>query len=161
MPKFGSNLPKLTQSQLSAFELQFGFAKFPAEYRRWVLRHNGGSPSPAHFAWEHPVEGSSIREVSILLGFDTSALDSRGRQPDVITMTLRYRDELPRSAVVIGLVEPEDVLVLHTRGELAGQVFLLLWDRATLGEESTFFVASSFKVFLRSLNRASELTGPA
>ena len=161
MPKFGSALPKLTQSQLTSLESQFGFAKLPPEYRRWILRHNGGAPSPSHFDWEHPIDGNTVREVSTLLGFDTSALVSSNRQPDLITMTLRYRDQLPRSAIVIGFVEPEDVLVLHTRGELAGQVSLLLWDKATRGEDSVFLVASSFRAFLQSLRRAPDLTEPA
>lgn len=159
MPKIASTLPKLRQAQISRLELLFGFDKWPTTYRGWLLRHNGGRPTPAYFDWNHPTEGKLTSEVSRFLGFDPSPLDSEVRPPDLVSVTLRYRGELPKDALAIGFVEPEDVLLLQIGGKQKGLISILLSNETLRQKQTVFAVANSFKDFLNGIRAAPELTG--
>ncbi|MEM0915793.1 MAG: SMI1/KNR4 family protein [Planctomycetota bacterium] len=159
MPKINSSLPKLRSAQVTQLELFFGLKKLPATYRRWILAHNGGSATPAFFDWKHPKKGKRTQELYRLLGFDTSPMDVKSRPLDIVSATLRYRDYLPPSSIVIGMAEPSDVLTIQIGGKSDGQVSLIDWDDAVPGSPKVKFVhpiAKSFRDFLDSLRHHDE-----
>jgi hypothetical protein len=50
--QLASSGPTLNAARLDQAEKELG-VKFPSEYRRFMLRPNGGIPEPGHFVYEH------------------------------------------------------------------------------------------------------------
>jgi hypothetical protein len=148
----------LTQRQLTQFELLCIDDKLPDDYRRFLLKHNGGSPIPDQFQWRRSRENRSA-SLDRLLGVDPGRLDEP-RGLDVVNAILRWRDELPRFSIPIGVVDRDDILLLFTFGPRRGQIWIKDWeqvsptvDKPTDAESAVYFVAGSFTDFLGMLHK--------
>jgi hypothetical protein len=134
----------------------------PADFRAFVLRHNGGDPDPRNFKWFYPAEGEVIAQVENILGLDPRPFDDPRRNVDCISTTLIHRGELPRYAVAVGFVDRDNLLLIFVDGEREGQVWIKVMNEI-LGagapgnpEAGVFFVAESFTKFLSILYRATD-----
>lgn len=156
--KYQFSGPKITRPQLSQMEPCLVSFRLPADYRRFLLAHNGGIPRHVLFDWTHPEHGKQTSTVYDLLPFDPRPLDDINRKADVFRITLLYRDELPRDSVVIGFADRDDPLLLFVDGERGGQVWIKSWDEVwasrenpTPREDAVYFVAPSFRTFIDAL----------
>lgn len=158
--RFRWSSPKLSTRFLSATELYLAPIRLPDEFRRFLLKHNGGAPSLRVFHWEHPENGDHEAHVDDLLGIDPRPLDDRSRRADCVSVTLGRRDVLPRYCIPIGFADRDDVLLLFTSGSREGQVWIKYGEEAKPmpgesdlppAEEALYFVADSFNAFLALL----------
>jgi hypothetical protein len=155
----GGGGAKLDEMQLSVMEDMLCInSKLPDTFRAFLLRQNGGRPSPSAFTWHHPSEGKQSASVDKILGLDARPPDDLSRDTDCIRMTLKLRDELPAWAIVIGNVNRDDWLLTFEDGPREGQVWLKYWDEvpATVDEPANpeagvYRVAESFEAFLQLL----------
>lgn len=123
MAKSGS---KLTSSILLKVESSLGL-KFPHEYVKFMMRNNGGIPTPGYFDWKH---GKRLHRGSWVQAF--CPLQARPSSLDVIWCTtiahspeqIEYTGGLPKEAVVIGYTGPNDDIVMYCDGPRSGQVWI-------------------------------------
>ncbi len=138
-----------TEQDVCAFETSLG-VRLPEDYRRFLLKHNGGRPRPATFRIG-AAEGES--RVHLFLGLhDGPSWASLRRDVE----TLRHR--IPRNTIPIGDDPFGNSLLLVLQGSRRGE--LCFWDHECEGGPSTWDnvtpVAASFTAFLESLKEFEE-----
>ena len=156
---FSGGGPTLTPDQLSVMEdLLCINSQLPAEFRAFLLRQNGGDPSPSSFVWRHPEEGQQAADLQTILGLDPRPTGELRRGVDCIRMTLKLRDELPNWAIVVGIADRDDWLLTFEDGPREGEIWIKYWDEvpATVDEPpnpeaGVYRVAGSFVSFLQLL----------
>ena len=160
---FGQVGAALTEAQLDVLaDLVTVSNPLPPEYRAFLLLHNGGDPEPAYFAWEHPQDGAHESHLDSLLGLDPRSPADPLRGVDALRMTLKFRDELPEWATVVGFADRDDLLLLFEDGPRAGQVWVKYWEEVPAGaddprdrEAGLYRVAGSFTDLLGMLRASS------
>lgn len=152
--------PKITEAQLTRLEACLTSNPLPADLSCFLLAHNGGTPSPAHFDWVHPQHGPRTSQLYNLLGLDPRPMDDPQRDVDMIRITLLFRDDLPRFSVVIGFADRDDLLLTFVCGPRLGEVWIKAWDEVSLLVESpsppescVYRVAESFTAFVSALHQ--------
>jgi cell wall assembly regulator SMI1 len=87
-PEIVGSKPPATEAAIARLEKQLE-GKFPASYRQFLERHNGGQPQPATFV---PVDRTEPTEVinSFL------AVDGDPKIDDMATFLKRYEKRLPK-----------------------------------------------------------------
>jgi hypothetical protein len=156
---FSGGGPTLTAEQLSAMEDVLCMdGQLPPEFRAFLLRQNGGDPSPSYFVWLHPEQGKQVANLEKILGLDPRPIADRARELDCIRMTLKFRDELPTRAIVIANAARDDLLLTFEDGPREGEIWIKYWDEVPLGvdeppnpEAGIYRVAESFVSFLQLL----------
>jgi hypothetical protein len=151
--------PKLTPGRFRAVEDEYSI-ELPEDYRRFMLRTNGGIPEPCYYI-VRTKRAQSAHWVSWL-----AAITSRPALTDPLSFRgmnhclWRYHvggTPAPSGAVVIGRSEPA-VLLLFVAGKRRGEVWVKDWDRVDLRtsarpdpEAGMTRLARSFSEFLGSL----------
>lgn len=140
----------------------FGFV-LPDDYRKFMLKHNGGTPECANFAWKHPrkkVVGSWVDEF---LPIDPRSLGAGG-SPDVFYTMIQRRAHFPPEFLPVGFAAGDDLLLLgiDDSGKSFGEVWLKHWDEVEEASDKTtppgkamYKLAGSFGEFLASLSDES------
>lgn len=136
--------PVFTKRRLQKFERDTGLT-LPADYRAFLLKHNGGSPADSRF------EVPDIREDALLDYL--YAIDG----PDGVNLEDEYaqwRDEMPAGFLPIGRDPGGAIVIMGTADEYAGRVFF--WDHQHTSlyssrDVNTFPVAASFAEFAAAL----------
>ena len=136
--------PKVSKQRVQKFERDTGLT-LPADYRDFLLKHNGGSPEKSRF------EITDLREDAHLDCF--YAIDG----PDYMNIEKKlatWKSEMPPGFLPIGCDPGGAIIIMGTTGEYAGRVFF--WDHQhsslySSHEENTFPLASSFIEFTDSL----------
>ncbi len=138
-------------SEIEAFERQYGW-KLPADYRSFLLKHNGGSPIPPHACLLKGTDEHVLVDMLFGIGLQERDLDLR-------TWMISFGAELPPGHLIIGGVggllfvlrlgvDQCDVLCWDRMGELDGQA---------KGASGVWYpIASSFTDFLSSLKPVEE-----
>lgn len=158
-----SSEPVATQRDVAAFEKIIG-ATLPADYRQFLLEHNGGRPQrtdaqheDAAFSvqWQGQPWAESRREA-LLHGFyslnDKSALAWRIAEEGFI----RQR-RIPADLIPIGVDVAANQILLGLTGARRGQVFYWAKDFEPIDDydepvyENSGFIADSFAEFLAEL----------
>lgn len=115
--------PALSGDDIASVERELG-AAFPDDYRAFLLRHNGGCPTPATFVskWN---PHSRVEEFF--------GLTPTGSSPSVVTSTRRFRTELelPEDFIAVGRYDDNGIVLLKLAGATAGRVFL--WPGIDVG----------------------------
>ena len=161
---FSGNRPQITAAALQYLEGLLG-GQLPAQYRAFLLNHNGGVPSLKHFV----LPDGQVREVGYLL----SIFSPMGEPVDLDIDLVGFAQVqfvggfpplpddckpgigLPDDLIKIGYCEITgfgDTLCLGFKGPRRGQVWLL--DPCTLPSEEKIeqLVTPSFAEFLRRLS---------
>lgn len=123
----------------------------PADYRSFLLEHNGGRPVPPSTCMVCDVNEAVL--VDMLFGLDNGEPDL-----DIRTWTERYGpDEVPPGMLVIGVVGD----LRFVLGVCSSRPGVYCWDRmGELGVEGTLYpIAATFQEFLASLRPAAILLG--
>lgn len=152
--------PRSTTQSLSARQLAKvepllcpSAVRLPLDYRRYLLKTNGGIPKHVHFARKYNTGEKQLGVLVRFLGI-SSNLDADNPQRGVAEETLRLRAWIPGDSILIGWVEPDDLLLLYVSGVRSGEV----WLRSSLEtsghgslEQSLHFLAKSFTAFQKLL----------
>jgi cell wall assembly regulator SMI1 len=146
MPRFNTPNPVASESALRDFEATIG-SELPADYREFLLQHNGGQPEDGVFSV--PSWGTSVVQEFFGLGIT--------RPGSSIEAALESVEEvLPEGVIPIGC-EPGGVfLCIDLLGSKRGHIYLA--DFAS--SDKLYEVAPSFASFLATLvNSNSPTTG--
>lgn len=160
--RFGYTGPKLTGRLISKAELFLvpNRSRLPVEYRAFLLRHNGGIPTPGYFTWKHPRQEAVRSWVDHLLGLDVRSLFG-SHQPDLVSQLLLHRQQVPMSFLPIGYAVRDDLLLLGIDDweETYGQVWIKHMeevddriDNPSRPSDALYQVAPSFNAFLAMLH---------
>jgi hypothetical protein len=126
----------------------------PLDYRRFILKYNGGRPEPAHFRWRQSGGEWQTSQVYAFYGIDPGRLDESSL--DCVRSTLQYRCWLPRDAISIASLELSgNLLLLYTAGPREGQIWYSnASDFLDVDPElAVSFVAKNFARFLELLHQ--------
>lgn len=138
-------LPPIKEQDVAAFESR-NHLKLPADYRRFLLKSNGGRPKPNRSTipdMKEPVL------VDVLYGITTK----RGLGLQI--WLDEYRDEMPPEFLVIGADPGGAFFILGPKGPDGG---VYLWDHqhryagSSADDGNTFQLAPSFTAWLKSLS---------
>src|SRR4051812_14003816 len=114
--QISDSFPKVGKRRLQKFERDTGI-KLPADYRDFLLKHNGGQP--LHSRFEIP----ELREDALLDFF--YAIDG-SQAVNLEDQLAEWKDEMPPGFLPIAHDPGGAIIVMSTEGEHAGHVFL--WD---------------------------------
>ncbi|GIK67151.1 MAG: SMI1/KNR4 family protein [Chloroflexota bacterium] len=145
--------PPITDADIQAVEQQLNI-KFPDDYRRFLLAHNGGRPEPEIFLIpDHPIPNQS----SILNWF--YSIDPSDYYYNILKMVKVFADRMPPEFIPIGCDPGGNQICLVVAGEDKGMIFF--WDHEQEMDEgepptydNLFFIADSIDDLLN--NRLSE-----
>jgi hypothetical protein len=158
--KFSFSGEKIAERQIKSLEQAVG-ATLPLQYRRFLRKHNGGTPNIGYFDCNQTGETLWVDDF-------LQAFSSKADETTVSVITDRYRQCIPADCLVIGFACRDDLLLLRVRGKKKGRVDLKCMattrppenaprDR----EEAVYPLAHDLDRFLAALYKASEDFEPA
>lgn len=142
----------LSEQDLQRAESVIG-ASLPDEYRRFLLRHNGGRPDPADFRikWDDPELARSYRISTV--GDFHSIYD--GHVLNLLDDFKIYQDRIPKGTLAVATDPGGNAILLGLAGDRRGEVFYWVNALPAKYDETDFanlgFVADSFDEFVNSL----------
>jgi hypothetical protein len=141
----------LTEADIAAVEQRLRI-KFPDEYRIFLLRHNGGVPSPARFPMSERAAEAGMEWGEVIRFY------SMGDRPDLEDTYKIMRDcGLPKRLVPIASVDDAldgGMLCISVDGKDCGRVYYR--PEVEAGDETVYGIAKSFNAFLRRLERGPQ-----
>ncbi|HEX8558041.1 MAG TPA: SMI1/KNR4 family protein [Pyrinomonadaceae bacterium] len=150
--KIAGSKRKLTEDELKRAEGVVG-APLPEEYRRFLLRHNGGYPEPGDFRieWTDPRLARAWRISTVA---DFHALDD-GATLDLLRDFKTFQGRIPKGTLAVALDPGGNVVLLGLAGEHRGRVFFWVNSLPAEYDETDFAnlgrVADGFDAFIGSL----------
>lgn len=146
--------PPITDADLQAVEQQLNI-KFPDDYRRFLLAHNGGRPEPDVF--EILLEDETPINSSMMHWF--YSIDPSDYYNNILKMAEVFADRMPPEFIPIGCDQGGNQICLVVVGEDKGMIFF--WDHEQEMDEgepptydNLFFIADNIDDLLN--NRLSE-----
>ena len=135
--------PRITVDELAMAEDTLGYA-LPDEYRRFLLRHNGGRPAPEFF----PIEGLDKNPYGAMKMF--FGIGHAEESCDLLSNADVMAGMLPEGLLPIGCDNSGSLVCLGVYGEYQDRV--LFWDYYDDGppEERLYSIADTFVDFLAS-----------
>lgn len=123
---------------------------FPADYKRFLLSTNGGTPTPHSLEIPETDHGAYVAFLYAIKNEDAIS----DLQYELKDLSSRMTGKLPEGFIVIGHDPGDNKFLLGTRGEYQGQVWF--WDivglmSTTSPTENTYWLADSFSDFLNAL----------
>ena len=154
--KLADSEPPVTTADLDRFEQAHGLV-IPAAYRAFLLKHNGGSPSPENFRVEMEPRSHTRRSQTRLFGTAVEFFLSLDADDVSIWAVWPYVTE---GRLQVGLFPIAycggDLLCLSTREDTRDQVFYWFSDEEYAaraeGDRNLYFVALTFEEFLERLH---------
>jgi ankyrin repeat protein len=142
----------LSEADIAAVEQQLRI-KFPDEYREFLLRHNGGVPSPARFSLSERAAEAGMEWGEVIRFY------SVGDRTDLVdTYNITREVGLPTSLVPIADVDDQlngGMLCISVAGKDCGRVYYR--PEVEAGDDTVYGIAKSFDAFLRRLGRGPQL----
>jgi SMI1-KNR4 cell-wall len=141
---------QITEEQVAGLEMELG-AELPMQYRQFLLRFNGGLPSPDVVDIEGLPDGSTDVQVFFGIGRSVESSDLRWNKEWL-------SDRIPEEMLPVARDSGGGIFCLSFSGEGAGKMFFA--DIQFVGEfeqEVTFYpVADSFDSFIGKIREFSE-----
>ena len=151
--KIERSLPRLEEARLRELEGLIG-SPLPADYRAFLLAHNGGKPSPSGFRFDKKGRGYSESSVEWLYG-----IQDGGEYFNSLELRYRgYKGRMPPTIIPIGSDPGGNQVCISIAGPDLGHVYF--WDHEREadtdedeepGYDNLYFVADSFSSFLTGL----------
>lgn len=139
----------ISSADLDALEANLG-VRLPADYAAFLLRHNGGSPTPDGVPVDGWTDGGPILEVRELYHYTPRPLEPE----DLLWNVECYAGRMPKGLLPIGANSCGDQICLWITGKDCGKV--VLWDHEAEHKPPTtrniYAVAPSFAAFLERLD---------
>jgi SMI1-KNR4 cell-wall len=142
----------LTEEDVRSLEHEIGFS-LPEDYRRFLLRYNGGIPRPGAFRIRG-MPGNPYGVIQVFFGIDR----------DIDSSNLKWNYEVfsqdgPADLLPVACTPSGDVICLTSSGQGAGSV--VLWDyynapRDPLSREGMYQLADSFNQFVQGIFATAE-----
>jgi cell wall assembly regulator SMI1 len=138
----------LTEEKILEMEERLGTG-FPADYRRFLLEHNGGRPSPARFdiVWQGSQECGEEWKTSEVSRF--LAIHDGEKANFSMVNEVDFRKRLPPGTIAIAQDPGGNVILLALDGPLANRVLFWVKDREAQagqvpGYDNVGVIADSF-----------------
>jgi cell wall assembly regulator SMI1 len=145
---FENTKPALSADALAEAEQRLGFI-FPTDYREFLLRQNGGRPTPSEFAFTDPDGDPS----DSLVDFFYSIYDGTLNNLELKHRTFTLGERMPPNIVPIANDPFGNQICMSVAGDDVGRVYF--WDHELETGEPTYenmsLIANSFTEFLSSL----------
>jgi hypothetical protein len=148
MVNFTESFPSISNDELDKLEGQTGW-KLSIDYRNFLLKHNGGSPTPDVFSIQNcPYDTNGIIQIFF------------GIQPDEYNNLLdfykRYKDWIPTNSLPIARDGCGNLLYMLLGGRDKGNIYFWIHDQEMEGGSASgspigYFVADSIDDLLGSL----------
>ena len=141
-------LPPINESDLVKYEQEIN-ARFPTDFREFLVKHNGGIPNPSAFTVD--MKGFKNRtRLRRLLGIGDENEESFKNFMRV------YRHRIPTDFLPIGLEISGGLVCIAIRDVNYGNVYF--WDHNWEAEEepdysNVYLLADSFSSFLDQLHK--------
>lgn len=145
--KITDSFSPITEAELQQFEAEIGY-RLPDEYRRFLLKYNGGKPDPKTFNVN--IDGfqtfTSVTRFAGLTKPDYCGFDR---------LLKTYTGRIPRNLLPIACELSVDLICISIAGDDYEKVYL--WDHnweVTEGEpdySNVHHIADSFEEFLEQL----------
>lgn len=150
MTKIKSSRKKVSAARLSEVEKTLGI-ELPKEYQQFLLKHNGGSPSPNGFKY-------SI--VKWFLAIYSPGMKDVGSRDDnfVENFEIYKGDEprIPKELVPIAIDTGGNLVGIAVSGKNLGKIYFWDHDGEGLTDKPTYrnvsLLANSFNEFLKKLH---------
>ena len=137
----------LTEENLQQAEKRVD-VKFPDEYRKFLLKHNGGSPEPCAFKYTFEEDEPELACVAYFLAI------YEGEDENFFDYFETYEERIPPQLIPIARDPGGNLILLGVSGKYTGKVYFWLQDFEP--DEPDFsnicLVADSFNEFLASLH---------
>lgn len=162
MPEFTDSGGAISDADIADAEKKLEVT-FPADYRSFLLKVNGGIPKPGTFLNpaladddedeecddEADVDGSIV-EMLYTLGDQKAGFNHY----DLVTMNLHFRSELelPTQRLAVGLYDEMDVLLVSVGERDRGAVYAWSFIASGYDEDRVDRIADSFDEFLKLLD---------
>ncbi len=114
------SLPQLTEQNLSELEQRTNI-KLPEQYRNFLLKHNGGIPSPNRFK---TLDGKVESMISNFLPIAAIEDDNLLEEIQGITQA----ELIPENLIPIATEPGDDRLVLSVGGSDYGKIYYWAWE---------------------------------
>lgn len=149
---------KAAVARVASAEKELG-VRFPADYRRFMIEHNGATPDDAFFIFQRR-KWRAMNWVSSLCPITSSRKDP-GNLRGAEMMRRKHEEEgapVPPGCIVIGYDASDNFILLFVKGKRKNQVWLRLLEDTDFDpeakpnpEDGMFRLAPSFAKFLSSL----------
>jgi hypothetical protein len=138
--------PPLIDNDIVLLENEIG-ARLPADYREFLLKHNGGRPSPSAFKLSG-LKDNPFDTVQVLF-----RLGGKVQSSNIDWNVDAFNGRLPSNLLAIGCTDCGDLICLSLFGNDAGSV--VYWDYHQEPSEpsyqNVYHIADSFEEFLDSI----------
>lgn len=151
--------------ELDLFELEKRVgAALPADYRHFLLLHNGGQPEPSDFlvpGWRFMA--SLVNEFDGIKVLENQDVED-DNSVDLLWNIEVFEDRLPKNFLFIGRDPGGNGILLSLHPDTYGKIYF--WDHENEPEEgledladypNIYFLANSFTEFLDSLKTEEEI----
>ncbi len=142
------SLEPISKETFLSIEKKFNFT-FPKEYKKFLLKHNGGIPSHQYFS---TMDGKIEEILSRFFPISSNEEDNLVDEIEGITLAGQLPSDLIPIAITLG---GDDRIVLAISGENYGKVFHWAWSEENENHSASYnyvrLVASSFDSFLEQL----------
>jgi cell wall assembly regulator SMI1 len=133
---------------LEAAEKRLGLT-FPEEYRAFLLKHNGGRPTPREFNFLDPDGVPSNSLINFFLAIYDGTIDNL----EISYRTFTLKERMPANIVPIANDPFGNQICISVAGEDIGKVYF--WDHEREPDEPSYenlsLIADSFNEFLSRL----------
>ncbi|MBK1645182.1 hypothetical protein CKO25_11100 [Thiocapsa imhoffii] len=147
---------KLTESKIINAEEEINL-KLPSDYKKFLLRTNGGYPEKGAFMIDFGHDRIQIGHVNYFL----SIYD--GEHSNLVDYVKTYTERLPEGLLPVAYDDQGNLVVLKINGENKGKVYF--WDHDQEGYDDydpekpeMGFVADNFDKFISELGKADSST---
>lgn len=144
--------PDLSEEGLNAVELKFGIM-LPAQYRKFILIHNGGFPTPSKFEFI----GSKGRKENSTVHYFLSIYDGRYSNFEYHYQDFKIQSRrVPDELVPIAYDSFGNLVCIAVKGEHTGAVYFWDHENEAPGEipwsKNVHLIQPTFEKFLESLH---------
>ncbi len=140
----------ITEDEIQRLEAETD-VELPAEYRAFLLQHNGGTPAKARFDSKDQKLTSYVKRFAPVCSDDD---DEYNLQREIEGIT-QYR-YIPSNMIPIAIDPAENRIVLAVSGRDVGKVYYWAWDeepeKPTCSRKYMRLVADSFNELLALLH---------
>jgi len=139
----------INENDINCFEKRFGIV-LPEDYKRFLIKYNGGKPSPRRFK---TIDNKTI--TSLLLILPLADIQSENLASNYISFN--QGNKIPKNLLPIGQDPIKNKICMSIGGEDVGYIYY--WDMdEDFGNapsyDNMFLVAKSFTDFINSLCEA-------
>lgn len=143
---------KVSEDQITEIERKLGIS-FPIQYRQFLVKSNGGEPSPNCFPIAEVLAKGNAALLAFFFGIDMWP----GSGYDIVTNINTFRKRIPRELIAIASDVGGNLICIAVTGENVGKIYFWehefeRWFGLKPSYRNVAFVANSFDEFIEMLD---------